>query len=60
MHAPIPIINCFWFVVGIPSGLPTNPLIALTTAIVQYMFAAPLLILRQNSLLFALVVYLYL
>lgn len=24
---PLSFINCFWFVLGIPSGLPTNPLV---------------------------------
>ena len=55
---PYSFTNCFWFVVGILSRLPTHPLVA--SAIAQYMFAAPLLISRQNSLLFTLVVYFYL
>ena len=50
--------NCFWFVVGILLRLPTHPLVA--PAIAQYMFAAPLLISRQNSLLFVPAMYLYL
>ena len=52
--------NCFWFVVGIPSRLPTHPLVAKSTTIVQYMSVALQLISRQNSLLFVPTVYLYL
>ena len=55
---PYGFTNCFWFVEGVLSRLPTHPLVV--PAIAQYMSAATLLISRQNSLLFVPVVYLYL